>query len=478
MTPPPAEQFAARIFVGPALRAQPDRRLVDLVRDGYDAAFEEIVRRYRRPLDRFAAAIVGGRSEDVTQDAFSKALLALRGSEAEIELRPWLYRIVRNTALNDLRDRAPVAAELSESLPGARSAAAEVEAREELRELMERLQALPETQRAALVMRELEGLSHEEIAAALGVSGGAARQAIFRARAALREGFGLLLPLPLLRALADHSGEAGAAGGAVALGGGALKAGMATVLIAGAVGASVAVEHHHGHDAGPEAAEAAPLAASRHPGARSGPTSAASSSSAPNNPERGQHESAGGDKGSGNGGRDYGVGSLGDGDRSGSGSSSPSGGGSRTDDSNHSGSGSSGSSGSGSTPGTRTTGISGSGDRHGGSSGSDDGGESHSGSGSDDSGGGTSGDDGGSSGGSGSDDGFTGGDGGGSSGPGGGEIESDPIVVSEPTPSDDGSGIEGSSGSSGGGSGSGDSGSTSGGDLSGGNSTSGSDGSP
>ena len=60
MPPPPAEQFAARVFLGPTLRAQPDRRLVDLVRDGYDAAFEEIVRRYRRPLDRFAAAIVGG----------------------------------------------------------------------------------------------------------------------------------------------------------------------------------------------------------------------------------------------------------------------------------------------------------------------------------------------------------------------------------------------------------------------------------
>ncbi|HWT90385.1 MAG TPA: RNA polymerase sigma factor, partial [Solirubrobacterales bacterium] len=221
MTPPPAENLAARVFLGPALRAQPDRRLVDLVRDGYDAAFEEIVRRYRRPLDRFAAAIVGGRSEDVTQDAFSKALLALRGSEAEIELRPWLYRIVRNTALNDLRDRAPAAEELPEGLAGARSAAAEVEEREELRELMERLRALPEPQRAALVMRELEGLSHEEIAAALGVSGGAARQAIYRARTTLRDGLGLLVPLPLLRVLAEHGGEAAAASGAIAAGAGA-----------------------------------------------------------------------------------------------------------------------------------------------------------------------------------------------------------------------------------------------------------------
>lgn len=101
--PPPAEGFA-RFVVGPALRTQPDRRLVTLVREGYENAFEEIVRRYGKALTRYAAAIVGGHAEDVTQDAFSKALLALRRDSAEIELRPWLFRIVRNTALNDLRD--------------------------------------------------------------------------------------------------------------------------------------------------------------------------------------------------------------------------------------------------------------------------------------------------------------------------------------------------------------------------------------
>jgi len=479
MSPPPAEQFAARIFMGPALRAQPDRRLVDLVRDGYDAAFEEIVRRYRRPLDRFAAAFVGGRSEDVTQDAFSKALLALRGSEAEIELRPWLYRIVRNTALNELRDGAPAAAELSEALPGGRSAAAEVEAREELRDLMDRLQALPEPQRAALVMRELEGLSHDEIAAALGVSGGAARQAIYRARAALRDGFGLLVPLPLLRALADHGGEAGAAGGAVALGGGALKAGMATVLIAGAVGAGVAVEHHHGRGAGPEAAEAAPLTGSRHPGADRSTRFAAEQSSLPGN--RGEGSGHRGQSGDDHGGRRAGSGSddgaLADGDRSGGGTSSG-GDGSRSGSSGHSGSsdgpGPSSGSGSGSSD------DSGSGDRHGSRSGSDDGG-SLSGSGSGDSGSGSgSGDDGGSSGGSGgssSDDGLVSGNDGGDSGSGGGEIESEPITTSEPTLSD-GSGT--GSGPSGGGSDDGgeSGGGTSGGDLSSTGSTSGTDGNP
>lgn len=229
MTPPPAEPFASRLFLGPALRTQPDRRLVTLVREGYESAFEEIVRRYRKPLDRFAAAIVGGRSEDVTQDAFSKALLALRGSETDIELKPWLYRIVRNTALNDLRDGPPATLELGETLAGGESAAVEVERREEIGELMSRLRSLPEPQRAAIVMRELEGLSHEEIATALGVSGGAARQAIYRARTALREGLGLLLPLPLLRVLFDHGPEAAGAGA----GGAAAAAGAASAAGAG-----------------------------------------------------------------------------------------------------------------------------------------------------------------------------------------------------------------------------------------------------
>src|SRR6476646_4895566 len=455
MTPPPAEHFAARVFLGPTLRAQPDRRLVDLVRDGYDAAFEEIVRRYGRPLDRFAA---------VTQDAFSKALLALRGTEAEIELRPWLYRIVRNTALNDLRDRGPAAEELQETMPGGRSAAAEAESRQELRDLMGRLQALPEPQRAALVMRELEGLSHEEIAAALGVSGGAARQAIFRARAALRDGLGLLVPMPVLRALAEHADDAARAGGAIAagagastaggaalggIGGGALKVGMATVLIAGTVGAGVAIDHHRGGRPGPEAAEAAPLGVARQGTRQAGGGSGAGGEGGSRSGGRGDGGGAGdgarGDR-SGEGG-----GSIGAGDRSGSNSGSGvSGGRSGGSGDSHGGSGES--SGPGSISGGHHSGDDGGGDSHGGSSGSDDGGF-------DDNGGSSgSGDDGLTSG--------SGGDDGGSSGSGSGELESEPApTTTEPEVVDGGdSGTDGSSGS--------DSG-----DLSGGE-TSGLDGSP
>jgi RNA polymerase sigma factor (sigma-70 family) len=250
--PPPAEGFAARFVLGPALRTQPDRRLVSLVREGYENAFEEIVRRYGKPLTRYAAAIVGGRAEDVTQDAFSKALLALRRDSAEIELRPWLFRIVRNTALNDLRDSPPSAAALAETIASGSNPAEELERREELTDLMRRLQSLPEAQRAAIVMRELEGLSHGEIASALGVSDGGARQAIYRARRSLRDAAGMLLPLPLLKALlagAAASPAVEAAAGAAGVGGAAgagvaLKAAAATVLVAGAVGTGVAIDQN------------------------------------------------------------------------------------------------------------------------------------------------------------------------------------------------------------------------------------------
>jgi RNA polymerase sigma factor (sigma-70 family) len=279
--PPRAGDLSTRLVLGPALRAQSDRRLVRLVREGYEGAFEEIVRRYRRPLGRFAASIVGGRHEDVTQDSFRKALEALRRGDAEIELRPWLYRIVRNTALNDLRDRPPAAAELADDLiAGTRSAAAEAEARAEVAELVEHLRALPENQRAALLMRELDGMGHDEIGAALGISKGAARQAIARGRAAVRSGFGALLPLPWLRSLLEGAAttEAGVGTGALAGtgataigagGAGALKIGLATVVVAGSLGAGVAIYHggagHHASQRPGTVAVDAAHVAPRHP---------------------------------------------------------------------------------------------------------------------------------------------------------------------------------------------------------------------
>jgi RNA polymerase sigma factor (sigma-70 family) len=238
MTPPAkSARLARRLLAGPALRFQHDGRLVSLVRDGYESAFEEIFRRYGPALRNYAASIVTAqRADDVTQEAFTKAYLALRGTEKEIQLRPWLYRIVRNTALTSIRDEPKGRLELDDAYSAGVGPEELAEQREEIKRLMAGLQELPEPQRAAIVMRELEGLSHEQIAASLGLSGGAVRQSIYRARRALREGVGLILPMPLLRMLLDEGFAQGASATAVGSGAGiAIKTGVAALLAAGTV---------------------------------------------------------------------------------------------------------------------------------------------------------------------------------------------------------------------------------------------------
>src|SRR5262249_34634572 len=175
MTPEPkSPRITSRLLAGRALRFQPDGRLVSLLREGYDSAFEEIFRRYGAALRSYAASIVTAqRADDVTQDAFTKAYLALRGTDKEIQLRPWLYRIVRNTALTDIRDQPDPGVELDEARTAGIHPDELAEQREDIRRLLAGLRELPEPQRAAIVMRELEGLSHEQIAASLGLSGGA-----------------------------------------------------------------------------------------------------------------------------------------------------------------------------------------------------------------------------------------------------------------------------------------------------------------
>jgi RNA polymerase sigma factor (sigma-70 family) len=394
------------------------------VRNGYETAFEEIVRRYGKPLGRYAAAIVPShRAEDVTQDAFSKALLALRDTDKEIELRPWLYRIVRNTALNDLRDQPAPTAPLHENIDGVETPPQAAERHEEIAELLRRLRALPDPQRAAIVMRELEGLSHEEIAAALGLSGGAARQTIYRARRALRNGAGMLVPVPVLHYLLDPTvgdavagaslGSAAAAGagaaGASAGGAGAgiaMKAGLATVLVAGSVGTGVAL-HSSSRDQNSASAAEASAAQRGTAGSQSGLTN-----SGPGNAgDQGQSGPGSSGRGHGSGDNQGSSGHGSGGDDSGRGDShggpGPNPAGTRHEGNSHSGDG-----GSGADDGSSHHG-SGSG-TSGGGSGSDGSGSSDevSGSGSSGPGSGVDGGSGGSGSGSGVDGGSGGGDGG------------------------------------------------------------------
>src|SRR4051794_18460409 len=94
-----------------------DERLVALVRSGSDAAFGAIHDRHRDRLVAFARRLLAGTgydAEDVVQDAFIRALHGLRATDTEMHLRPWLYMIVRNRAMDALRRPARVAAELDD----------------------------------------------------------------------------------------------------------------------------------------------------------------------------------------------------------------------------------------------------------------------------------------------------------------------------------------------------------------------------
>jgi RNA polymerase sigma factor (sigma-70 family) len=255
----------ARLARRPVLSTQSDERLVDLVRAGSDPAFEAIVERYRRALIRYVSRLLPPeRAEDVVQQAFVKAYEAMRRDAAELNLRPWLYRIAHNGALNALRDRALGHAELDERIDGVERPDQALERTLGLRELVVAVQALPERQRSAILLRELEGRSYEEIGTALGVTDGAVRQLLNRARRSLRAAAAAVTPMPLVaRVASGESAEPVTARVAemMGVGGSALAMKLcATALVTGTVVGGAAVLPNAGRDhssSAPVGAEAA-----------------------------------------------------------------------------------------------------------------------------------------------------------------------------------------------------------------------------
>ncbi|MDA0174027.1 sigma-70 family RNA polymerase sigma factor, partial [Solirubrobacter taibaiensis] len=177
------------------LRTQSDERLVALARAGHERAFEVIVQRYRGLLLRSARRYLSdARAEDAVQQAFLAAWSALQRGDEVRDLRPWLYRIVHNTALNALRASGYDYAELPEGLA---MSVDEVERREDARDALSGLAALPQRQREALLRVAVEGRPQGEVARELGVSEGAVRQLVHRARLTLRAAATAVVPLPL-----------------------------------------------------------------------------------------------------------------------------------------------------------------------------------------------------------------------------------------------------------------------------------------
>lgn len=177
-----------------------DQQLVERVQRGDKRAFDLLVTKYQRKLGRLLSRFIRDPSEveDVTQEAFIKAYRALPNFRGDSAFYTWLYRIGINTAKNHLvamGRRAPTSTEMDAE------EAESLESGDQLRDLntpenqmMSRqvgdtvnqtLQELPEELRTALTLREIEGLSYEEIATAMQCPVGTVRSRIFRAREAV-----------------------------------------------------------------------------------------------------------------------------------------------------------------------------------------------------------------------------------------------------------------------------------------------------
>jgi RNA polymerase sigma factor (sigma-70 family) len=173
------------------LRLATDERLVTLTRRGDQAAFEVLVARYQARLLTFCRHILRSRedAEDILQDVFAAAFNALLADEREINVRPWLYRIARNRCLNHMRRRSAIGVDSMDIhfADMGISTGEKVFKREEFRTLVEDIGRLPETQRTALLLREMDGLSYEQVAHAMETTVPGVKSLLVRARIGLAE---------------------------------------------------------------------------------------------------------------------------------------------------------------------------------------------------------------------------------------------------------------------------------------------------
>jgi RNA polymerase sigma-70 factor (ECF subfamily) len=175
-----------------SLRRASDDELVVALRAGSPFALSEIHHRYHDALLAYARKILGGAhhdAEEIVQDVYIKAYRALRADpEREIALRPWLYAIARNRALDQMR-RPQHSVPLGDDALGLVAFGSDpvslINRRERMDSLVGHINDLPTRQRKALVMFELEDHSHSSIGRALNVTTGASKALVCRARGAL-----------------------------------------------------------------------------------------------------------------------------------------------------------------------------------------------------------------------------------------------------------------------------------------------------
>ncbi len=187
----PATLPHTRVAIGtPLLRFRSDEQLVALFRAGHDEAFRVIHERYHKRLFAYARQMLAGRqdAEDALQDVYVRAYAGLRASNQDLALKAWLFRVAHNRCVDELRRPAPPPPEVLQLVrTPVHDPLAEVDLREALRRLIEDIRRLPDQQRSALLMRELAGMSYADLSASLGISVGAVKSLLVRARVALAQ---------------------------------------------------------------------------------------------------------------------------------------------------------------------------------------------------------------------------------------------------------------------------------------------------
>src|SRR4051794_17799578 len=191
----------APVHDGAGSPADSDQRLVAAIRQGDDRAFEVLYQRYHRRIHAYVLGMVKdyGRAEDVTQEVFVSALRRMRETEQPLTFKPWLYQIAKNSCIDAFRrskraeeisidaDDALAPADQSRLIGTGPSPDAAVAAKQDLNNLCGAFGGLSETHHEILVLRELEGLSYQEIGRRMGMSRPAVESTLFRARRRLTE---------------------------------------------------------------------------------------------------------------------------------------------------------------------------------------------------------------------------------------------------------------------------------------------------
>src|SRR3954454_2819880 len=187
----PITEIRPRLAGGPnrGLAGRSDERLVATAKDGDERAFEILYERHAPAILRYCRSLLRStqEAEDVKQEVFVLAISALRRGAEPDAFRPWPYRIAHNACMSHLRMRRPVLVADNGVLVGPLAARAPVDGhREELRQLLDDIGRLPDVQRGALLLREMDGFSYEQVGEVLGLPASTVRASIFRARRTLQ----------------------------------------------------------------------------------------------------------------------------------------------------------------------------------------------------------------------------------------------------------------------------------------------------